>query len=206
MMLGALAASGALGLLLHHWGHSGVEEYPRLADSRFQVAVLAGPKQAAQVAPDNAENTAQAVVASPQKTAAQAVTADRPTRLPEAVTAAPDSKPTTQAPAPEQVLPPAQVSMPGGQLAAEDAPDGEMPDPFHVGRRQVYIRLLVDPTGKVVRGAIVRGGAEPMRDAIILKAMMSRSFVKAGGGFKVEGSDLRQFDMVLDYGTQDYLP
>ena len=167
---------------------------------------MAGAKQAAQEAPDNAENTAPAVIAAPQVTAAQAVTADRPTSLPEAVKAAPDSKPTAQTPSQEQVLPPAQVSMPGGQLAAEDAPEGELMDPFHVGRRQVYIRLLVDPTGKVIRGAIVRGGAEPMRDAIILKAMMSRSFVRASGGFKVEGSDLRQFDMVLDYGAQDYLP
>lgn len=204
--LGVTLATASLLALLASRAQSGVEELAHLADSRFQVAILAGPKQAAQTAPDNVQQQAAAVVSAPSKTATQAVTAERPTQLPEAVTAAPDSKPTAMVAAPEQVLPPALVSMPGGQLAVEDAPSGDIPDPFHVGRRQVYIRLLVDPDGKVVRGAIVRGGQEPLRDAIILKAMMSRSFVQAPGGLRVTGSDLRQFDMVLDYGAQDYLP
>lgn len=204
-VLGAVVATALTAALLHAWRTAGEPVPPSLSAVRFAVAVLAGPKQAAQAAPSNADRTEASVIATPEAKANQVVTAERPTSLPQAVAAAQESAPGPEAAQPEEVIPPARVSMPGGRLVAEDPGLGEQPDPFAVGPRQVYLRLFVDKTGKAVRGGIVRSGQEPMRDALILKAMLSRSYSTAN--LRIAGPDgLWQLDLVIDYGTNEFLP
>jgi hypothetical protein len=96
--------------------------------------------------------------------------------------------------------------MPGGRLAAEDAPVGDMKDPFEVGPKQVYLRLYVNAQGRVVRGGIVRGGSDPARDNMILRAMVSRTY-STQNLVRVDGGEPQwQMDLVLDYGTNEFLP
>lgn len=181
---------------------------PALSVSRFSVAVLAGPRQAEQNAPENVENTADTVVTAPTDTN-KVVEADRSSSLPEAVAATVDAQPSVAAPKPAEVIPPAQVSMPGGKLAATDAPRGSELDPFAIGPSQVYIRLLVNESGKVVRGGIVRSGREPLRDTLIYKAMSSRTFDPKSmqNPIRMPGDEpLWQVDLVIDYTTNDFLP
>ncbi|KVP40105.1 hypothetical protein WJ87_07940 [Burkholderia ubonensis] len=181
---------------------------PSLSSARFSVAVLAGPKQAAQTAPENTDKVAEAVAPSPATVNEPVVAAKRDTSLPEAVKAAQQATPSTaEVTKPVEVLPPAQVSMPGGQLMAEDAPIGDSAaDPFELKPRQVYLRLLVNADGKVVRFGVIRSGGDPMRDSLILKAMRSRTYA-TDKLIRVAGNEpLWQLDMVLDYGNNDFLP
>lgn len=207
VLVGAAAASLALAVLLASWHKPGEPSPPSLKDTRFSVAVLQGPKQSTQEAPADVEQTAPEVeIAAPDVKTNEVAVADRETSLPEAVTAAQESSVGPEAAKQEEVIPPAQVSMPGGRLVAEDAPIGEAPDPFSVGPNQVYLRILVDETGKPFRGGIVRQGSEPMRDTLILKAMMSRKYspeklIRAPGEEKVW-----QVDLVIDYGTDEFIP
>lgn len=206
--LGALAAAGLLALLLARWHAVGTPVPPSLSSAHFTVAVLAGPKQAAQSAPSNADQVAEAVAPSPEPVNAPVVTAQRETSLPKAVKAAQDSKATTAEVAkPVEVLPPAEVSMPGGHLMATDGPIGDdTPDPFALKARQVYIRLLVNAQGQVVRFGIVRSGGDSTRDNLILKAMRSRTY-STDKLVRVAGNEpLWQLDLVLDYGNNDLLP
>lgn len=184
---------------------------PALSTTQFSVAVLSGPKQAEQAAPDNVDVTAEEVVVEPEpKAPAPVVVAERSTALPDAVKATPDAKPSIEIAKPVEVIPPARVSMPGGRLSAEDAPVGDTKDPFAIGPTQVFIRLHIGEDGRVVRSGIVRNGREPMRDLLMYKAMASRTFdVKAlpPGAIRLPGEvALWQLDMVLDYGTNEFLP
>lgn len=203
--LGACVASAVLLALLWHWHARGVPTPPALSAARFSVAVLAGPKQAAQSAPENADVVAEIV--APASSQAQAVvTAQRATSLPEAVQAAQQADPGPEVAQPVEVLPPAQVSMPGGQLMATDAPVGDSAmDPFEIKPRQVYIRLLVNEQGRVVKFGIVRSGGDAMRDSLILKAMRSRTYDTKDLRLQVQDK-VWQVDLVLDYGTNDFLP
>ncbi|KVP65529.1 hypothetical protein WJ96_03955 [Burkholderia ubonensis] len=206
--LGALVAVGLLAFLLARWHVVGTPVPPSLNSARFSVAVLAGPKQAAQTAPENTDKVAEAVAPSPAPVNEPVVTAKRDTSLPEAVKAAQQATPSKEeVTKPVEVLPPAQVSMPGGQLMAEDAPIGDgAADPFEIKPRQVYIRLLVNASGKVVRFGVIRSGGDPMRDSLILKAMRSRNYA-TDKLIRVDGNEpLWQLDMVLDYGNNDFLP
>ncbi|GBG14394.1 DNA ligase [Novimethylophilus kurashikiensis] len=206
-LAGGLAASLLLYALLHTFKSTGEQAPPSLSTMRFSVAVLQGPKQAAQEAPANVDKTAPDVVAEPPKERVnKVVSAERETSLPKAVAAAQDTTVGPEAAKPDEVIPPAQVSMPGGKLMAQDASVGEQPDPFAVGPRQVYIRIYVDANGNAKRGGIVRQGAEPMRDALILKAMMSRSY-SIDKLMKAPGEEqMWQLDLVIDYGTNEFLP
>lgn len=183
---------------------------PALSTTRFSVAVLSGPQQAAQNAPENVENTAEEVVVAPEAVNKPVVEAERSTSLPEAVVATPDAKPSVEVAAPVEVIPAARVSMPGGKLSTEDAPIGDLRDPFAIAPTQVYLRLIVDESGRVVRGGIVRNGREPMRDALIYKAISSRTFAVdnlPAGAIAVAGEKPQwQFDLVLDYSTNEFLP
>lgn len=208
--LGAVAAGVSLALLLTTWKTVGEPVPPSLNEVRFSVAVLAGAKQAAQTAPDNVDQVAEATTVTPEPVNAPVVVAERETSLPEAVAAA-----QTTAPSPvevkkeAEVVPPAQVSMPGGKLMAEDAPIGDgAENPFAIKPRQVYIRLLVNEAGQVVRAGVVRSGGDNFRDSMILKAMKSRKYNIADVKTKVQenGQLLWQLEMVLDYGTNDFLP
>lgn len=202
--LGAVAASMLLTALLYAGRQAGEPAPPSLNAARFSVAMLAGPKQAAQEAPRNADQVAISVAPSVEP-ANQVVTAERPTSLPQAVAAAQDASVGPEAAQADEVIPPARVSMPGGRLMAMDVSLGEQPDPFATGPRQVYLRLFVDESGKVVRGGIARPGTEPLRDALILKAMTSRAY--ATSNLKIRGADgLWQLDLVIDYGTNEFLP
>ena len=207
--IGLGGAALVLTAALWTWTTPGERIPPSLSQARFSVAVLSGPKQAAQTAPENAAQVVDATVTAPTppKDAPVAV-ADRKTSLPEAKKAAQTAaaKPETVAP-PVEVLPPAQVSMPGGKLMAQDAPLGDgVQDPFAIRPRQVFVRMLVDKTGKVTRSGIVRSGGEPMRDSLILKAMSSRTY-STEKLLRVPGAtDTWQIDMVIDYGTNDFLP
>lgn len=203
--LGVVVASAVLVVLLARWQTPGVATLPALSSARFSVAVLAGPKQAAQSAPANADTVAEVV--APASAQAQAVvTAQRPSSLPQAVQAAQQADPGTEIAQPVEVIPPAQVSMPGGQLMANDAPVGDaMLDPFEIKPRQVYIRLLVNEQGQVVKFGIVRSGGDPMRDSLILKAMRSRTYDTKELRLQVQDK-VWQLDLVLDYGTNDFLP
>ncbi|KVP16770.1 hypothetical protein [Burkholderia ubonensis] len=206
--LGALVAGGLLAFLLARWQVVGTPVPPSLSSARFSVAVLAGPKQAAQTAPENTDKVAEAVAPSPAPVNEPVVAAKRDTSLPEAVKAAQQATPSTaEVTKPVEVLPPAQVSMPGGQLMAEDAPIGDSAaDPFELKPRQVYLRLLVNADGKVVRFGVIRSGGDPMRDSLILKAMRSRTYA-TDKLIRVAGNEpLWQLDMVLDYGNNDFLP
>lgn len=203
---GALVATLLTVGLLHAWRSAGEPVPPSLSNTRFSVAILSGAKQAAQQAPQNADTVAEAVIAAPEAALAPVVTAERPTSLPEAVKAAQDAAPGPETVEADEVIPPARVSMPGGRLMAVDASTGEVPDPFAMGPRQVYLRLYVNQAGKVTRGSIVRSGAEPMRDALILKAMQSRTFA-TDRLIRIEsGEPMWQLDLVIDYGTNEFLP
>lgn len=205
---GALTAVGLLTVLLFRFHVVGTPVPPSPKLARFSVAVLAGPKQAAQSAPSNTDQVADAVKTSAEPVNAPVVAAQRATSLPEAVKAAQDTAPVPDAaPMPVEVLPPSQVSMPGGHLAAEEAPIGDAtPDPFAIKARQVYIRLLVNDKGQVVRFGIIRSGGDAMRDGLILKAMRSRTY-STEKLVRVDGNEpLWQLDLVLDYGNNDFLP
>lgn len=205
---GTIAAVALLAALLLRMQVQGTPVPPSPNLARFSVAVLAGPKQAAQSAPSNAAAVAEAVAPTPEPVNAPVVTAQRETSLPQAVKAAQESAPTSEpAPAPVEVLPPAQVSMPGGRLTAEEAPIGDAAaDPFEIKPRQVYIRLLVNADGQVVRFGVIRSGGDPMRDNLILKAMRSRTYA-TDKLIRVDGNEpLWQLDLVLDYGNNDFLP
>jgi len=206
---GSLAAGVVLALCLWQWSSPGERIPPSMSQARFSVAVLAGPKQAAQTAPENADHVVEATETSinPPKEAPIAV-AERDTSLPEAKQAAQTAAPKPDAVAQSvEVLPPAHVSMPGGKLMSQEAPLGDgVLDPFAIRPRQVYIRMLVDKDGKVTRSGIVRSGGEPMRDSLILKAMNSRAY-STEKLLRVPGAtDTWQIDMVIDYGTNDLLP
>jgi hypothetical protein len=206
--LGALVGGGLLALLLTRFDVPGTPVTPMLTAARFSVAVLAGPKQASQQAPANTDQVAQAVAPTPEPIDAPVVAAQRETSLPQAVKAAQDAAPTeAEVTPPVEVLPPAEVSMPGGRLVAEDASVGDsVADPFELKPRQVYIRLLVNAQGHVVRNGIVRSGGDPMRDSLILKAMRSRTYA-TDKLIRVSGNEpLWQLDLVLDYGNNDFLP
>lgn len=206
---GAIGAAIVLMAALWQWSNPGQPVPPSLTQARFSVAVLAGPKQAAQTAPENADQVVEATVTVPTPPKdAPVVVAERETSLPEAKKAAQSTAPSP-APVvkPVEVLPPARVSMPGGKLMAEDAPIGDgVQDPFAIKPRQVFIRLLVDKDGKVTRSGIVRSGGEPMRDGLILKAMASRTYTTENL-LRIAGDvPTWQVDMVIDYGTNDFLP
>lgn len=206
-MAGVVVASTVLAALLTWHPKKGDPVIPQLSTVRFQVAVLAGPKQAEQQAPADAAEKVPDVKPAPAPAEVNTVAvAQRQNSLPKAVKAAQDSTPGTEVAKPDAVIPPAQVSMPGGHLAVDDAPAGEEKDPLSVGARQVFIRLFVNAQGRVIRGGIVRDGNDPMRDAMILRAMYSRTFdpqrlVKVPGGEPVW-----QLDLTIDYGTNDTLP
>lgn len=206
---GALVSLAVLTAALWQWTTPGERVPPSLSQARFSVAVLAGPKQAAQTAPENAAEVVKETetAVTPPKDAPVAV-AERETSLPEAKKAAQTVAPKPESVAPPvEVLPPAQVSMPGGKLMAQDAPMGDgVQDPFAIKPRQVYVRMLVDKDGKVIKSGIVRSGGEPMRDSLILKAMASRAY-STEKLLRVPGAtDTWQIDMVIDYGTNDFLP
>jgi hypothetical protein len=204
---GALVASAVLAALLTWHPKKGEPVTPQLSTARFQVAVLAGPKQAEQKAPTNAtEPVPDVKPAPPKKDVNTVAVAQRENSLPKAVKAAQDSSPGTEVAKPDDVIPPAQVSMPGGRLEAEDATAGEEKDPFSVGPRQVFIRLFVDAQGRVIRGGIVRDGNDRMRDAMILRAMYSRTFSTKNLMRIPGGQPIWQLDMTIDYGTNDELP
>jgi hypothetical protein len=209
-LLGALVAGGLLTALLAHLHVKGTPVAPSLNSAHFSVAVLSGPKQAEQKAPENVDKVADAVAPSPKPVNAPVVTAQRETSLPKAVKAAQETMPSKDEVAkPVEVIPPAQVSMPGGHLMAEDAPIGDSTaDPFEIKPRQVYIRLQVNANGQVVRSGILRSGGDQMRDSLILKAMRSRSYSTKELKIRVDnGSEpMWQLDMVLDYGNNDFLP
>lgn len=181
---------------------------PAMSTTRFSVAILAGPKQAAQTAPDNVQSTADAVVVVPDVTNAPVIEAQRSTSLPDAVVATPDAKPSVEVAQPTEVLPPARVAMPGGRLSTEDAPVGDQRDPFAIAPTQVFLRLLVNAEGRVVRGGIVRNGRDPMRDTLIYKAMASRTYTTDNFTMKLmDGAEpLWQLDLVIDYSTNEFLP
>jgi outer membrane biosynthesis protein TonB len=207
-LLGGVAAAGLLAMLLAQWHVKGTPVPPSLNSAHFSVAVLAGPKQAEQKAPENVDKVADAVAPSPKPVNVPVVTAQRETSLPKAVKAAQEASPSKdEVTKPVEVLPPAQVSMPGGHLMAEDAPIGDdaTPDPFEIKPRQVYIRMQVDASGHVTRSGILRSGGDPMRDSLILKAMRSRTYSTKDLKIRV-GDGLWQVDMVLDYGNNDFLP
>lgn len=205
-LLGFGVSSIVTAAILLSWGQPGQLVPAELRATTFSVAVLQGPKQDAQEAPQGAEKLADAVSLETSKTP-QVVAADRDSSLPEAIEASSQTGEVAPAGAqPEEVIPPAQVSMPGGRLQVNDAPQGEQADPFAIGPSQVFIRLWVDKSGTVVRGGIVRNGKDPFRDAFILKAMMTRRYA-TDKLLKIQGAEpLWQLDMVLDYGNSDFLP
>lgn len=207
--LGAAASLLVLAGICFSWVKSvGEPSPPALSTTRFSVAVLSGLKQAAQVAPETVDSTAEAVVVAPEPVSAPVVEAERSTSLPDAVVATPDAKPSPEIAKPTEVIPPARVSMPGGRLSSEDAPVGDQRDPFAISPTQVYLRFLVDVDGRVVRGGIVRGGRDPMRDTLIYKAMSTRNYASKNFALKrVEGGEeLWQLDLVIDYSTNEFLP
>ncbi len=204
--LGLVLASAVLLVLLGHWHVKGTPTPPAVSAARFSVAVLAGPKQSAQTAPENTEAVVESVAPAPEQVEAPPVTAKRDTSLPEAVSAAQQATPGPEATKPVEVLPPSQVSMPGGQLVAEDSPvGGASADPFEVRPRQVFIRLLVNEQGKVVNFGVIRSGGDPLRDGLILKAMRSRTYDTKQLRMQVQDK-VWQLDMVIDYGNNDFLP
>lgn len=201
--LGAAVATAILAGLLTQWVAKGQVTPTRAEPRSFTVAMLRGEKQAAADAPENMSDVVDAPIqATPA--AAQAVASERETSLPQAVAAAPSSTPSKSTQA-EEVIPPSKVSMPGGRLALDESPLGEMADPFGVGPSQVFIRVIVDEHGRPVEGEIVRPGSDPMRDRVILRAMLSRRY-DLSQAIKTEGKTGGQIDMVLSYGTADVLP
>ncbi len=206
-LLGVAAAVLVVGGIILGWSKKmGEANVPALSTAHFSVAVLAGPKQAKQTAPANVQATAEAVVVAKQPTPEPVVEAERSSSLPKAVAATPDAAPSPEVPAPAEVIPPARVAMPGGHLATDDAPVGDTPNPFAVAPNQVYMRFLVDASGHVVRGGIVRPGRDPMRDSLIYKAMVSRTY-STKDLMKVEGGQpLWQMDLVIEYSSNEFLP
>lgn len=92
---------------------------------------------------------------------------------------------------------------------AEDASIGnDIPNPFEIKPREVFIRLLVNEKGQVVRFGVIRSGGDPMRDNLILKAMRSRTYDTSQKGLiRIDGKEpIWQLDMVLPYGNNDFLP
>lgn len=207
-LVGSAVAIAVLTLLLFNGRVKGTPAPASPEFTRFSVALLAGPKQAAQSAPADTEHVAESVTPTTEPINAPVVAAQRETSLPSAVKAAQDSAPEKEpVTRPVEVLPPTNVSMPGGRLTAEDAPIGDSTgDPFEVKPRQVYIRLLVNANGQVVRFGVIRSGGDSMRDGFILKAMRSRTYA-TDKLFRVPGNDpLWQVDLVLDYGNNEFLP
>lgn len=209
-LAGFLMSACALGVMLAFDVQQGEPIPPRLEAPQFSVAVLRGARQAAQTAPENVTEVVEAVQVSAAAPATKApAVADREASLPEAVRAAPVA--AVEAPKPEvvqpvEVAPPARVSMPGGRLVMEDAPPGDSPDPFTPGPRQVYLRLTVNAEGKVVSGAIVRPGPEPWRDALILRAMRSRTYSTDNLQQMPSAERQWQLEMTVPYGRADDAP
>lgn len=187
---------------------SGLPTPARVEQVPFQVAMLVGARQSQTVeAPVQAATEIQV---SPSQQATAVEQEESTSALPKAVAAAADATPAIEAhpEVKEEVIPPARIAMPGGRLSEVEAPagGGTEPDPFAVGPRQVYLRFFVNEQGRVVRGGIIRGGAEPLRDQFILKAMLSRTY-KPQQFLKIPGHDnLWQVDLVLDYGNEEALP
>lgn len=211
--LGFVLASGTLALLLANFMRPGVPVTPNLVQVRFSVAVLSGPKQAEQTAPENVDQVAESVQVTPDPVVSPVVVAERETSLPKAVVAAQTAQPAAEVISPqeqEEVIPPARVSMPGGHLMAEDAPtgDGGAMDLFAQKPQVVFIRLLINAQGKVVRSGIVRSGGDNFRDGVILKAMRSRPYDTQNIKIQIteNGEKLWQFEMEIPYGTNDLLP
>lgn len=207
-VLGGIVASIILSTLLVRWNSAGTPVPPTLSTARFSVAMLAGPKQSAQTAPENVDQVVEAVAPSPEPLNAPVVAALRETSLPDAVKAAQQTTPKkVESKKPPKPAPPAKVAMPGGELAAVDSGIGDAsPNPFDIKARQVYIRLMVDSTGRVVRYVVVRSGGDSLRDNLILRAMKSRTY-DTKRLIRLPGNEpLWQLDMVLDYGTNDFLP
>lgn len=206
-LIGLTGASLMLSILLMRWLTEGAPVPPMLIAPRFSVAMLSGEKQAAQTAPETAATVAE--TATPAETAVNVpvVATTRETSLPNAVAAAAQPIPGPEMAKEVEVIPPAQVSMPGGRLMANDAPAGDtVEDPFGIKPRQVYIRLLVNEQGVVQRSGIVRSGGDPVRDNIILKAMRTRTY-DTKRLLRVEGHEPAwQVDLVLDYGNNEFLP
>ena len=203
---GMIFATLGLYGILHVWSHAGEPLPPSMSNTRFSVAILSGAKQAAQTAPKDAYRPRPVAVTRVPATAAPIVVPELATRLPSAVSAAQDTSPGRALPKPDEVIPPANVSMPGGRLAVEDPGQGDLPDPFALGPRQVYVRLKVAATGKVTEGEVVRHGPDVLRDALILRALRSRTYatdrlLRVGGG-----EPSWQLDLVVDYGTNEFLP
>lgn len=209
--VGVLTATSVLAGLLISANSPGLPVVPSLKETRFSVAILSGAKQAAQTAPENVVDVAEQVkpVETPPA-AAPVVAAERETSLPDAVKTAQTTAPTKEvATAPTEVLPPAKVSMPGGKLMAEDAPVGDdTPDPFSIKPREVYIRILLDEKGEIVRAGVVRSGGDVMRDSLILRAMKSRKYDVKSVPLKFEenGKSRWQVDLVIPYGNNEFLP
>ena len=210
-VLGAVSASFLLWGLLNH-ARTGLPLPAELNAMPFQVAMISGEKQAELEVEENLEvvttETLQideaALMIQSQEVASQ---------LPQAVQEASSPNLIQQGEArKDDVIPPAQVSMPGGIMESENAAISKDagPDPLKIGTNQVYIRLFVNFEGKAVRGGIVRAGRDPFQDAILLRIVKSRIYKVSAALPSMEkdtdGSPTWQVDLVLDYGNDLILP
>lgn len=210
---GTLVAAGLMVFLLWPSGKQGIPEPVKLAVPTFNVAVLSGPRELSQAANENIEQVVEAQPVAESALAPQVVTTETPSSLPSAVNTAP--VPAVEAPAvvnpePAEVIPPAQVSMPGGRLMAADADLGSAtPDILSVSKHEVILRYLVDEQGRVVRGGIFRSGSDPLRDTFIHKAMKSQTYnVKELPSVQSGTEKLWMVELVVPYNktSQEVVP
>ena len=200
--LGVLVASCVLAALLAGTQKAGVEQVARKERTTFAVAMLAGEKQEAQTPPENTAKVLEQV--QPVEKSSEVAAAKRETSLPQATTRAPANIPKLAEPepieSPKAAPVPSVVAMPGGALLAEDVAQGDIPALAAPAAQVVYVRLLIDAqSGKVVSGLILRPGPSPMRDAMMLKDISSRTFNPRQAGLSPESQGVWQLDLALDY-------
>lgn len=179
---GLLVATGLMTVLL--WksvGKEGIEEPAKLIVPTFKVAMMAGARDESKQAKADIETVVEEKTVEATPVATQVVTESTASSLPDAVevTAQPvanESLPVEVVQEAE-VIPPAQIAMPGGKLMAVDVDLGsQTPEIFSIAKNEVILRYLVNKEGIVERGGVFRSGSEPLRDVFIHKAMKSRIY------------------------------
>lgn len=213
---GVLTASVLLTALL--WptpGKEGIEEPAKLMLPTFQVAMMSGVREETVTAQETIEKVVEEKTVEASPVAQEVVTENTASSLPDAVATTAEATPAVEdlEPPPEvetEVIPPAQVAMPGGKLMAVDAEVGiETPDILSVGKQEVILRYLINRHGLVERGGIFRQGSDPLRDTFIHKAMKNQTYNIKDWPMVQDGENpLWMVELVVPYNkyTEEVLP
>lgn len=201
--LGGVVSTLVMVGLLGSWWRAGQETPPRHEVQAFSVAITRAEKAAEVVPLEDAVEIVQTPVVEAKTT--EVAVEEAQTALPEAVIAPPSANAGVPAGEQESVLPPAKVAMPGGRLAIEDAAPGNESTPALLeGVQQVGLRLIINKEGRAIFGEIHRAGPDPVRDRILLRAMLQQQYTP-GQGKELPGAGW-ELILALPYGNSDVVP